>query len=46
MVIEIIDEMEKIRSYLEAINEKVTEGFVTMSDVSVIAYKHPKHGNG
>ncbi|WP_456380542.1 DUF190 domain-containing protein [Hydrogenimonas sp.] len=45
LVIEIIDEMERLRPYLEAIDDKIEEGFVTMSDLSVIAYKHPKHGN-
>ena len=44
IVIEIVENEEKIRAFLEAANEMVEEGFVTMSDVEVVAYKHPKHG--
>ena len=45
VVIEIVEAEEKIRAFLEAANEMVAEGFVTMSDVEVVAYKHPKHGD-
>ena len=44
LVIEIVETEEKIREFLERANDMVEEGFVTTSDVEVIAYKHPKHG--
>lgn len=44
IVLEIVEEEERLRAFLEAADDLVQEGFVTMSDVEVIAYKHPKHG--
>jgi len=44
VVIEIVETEEKLRPWLESINGMIEEGFVTLGDVEVIAYKHPKHG--
>ena len=44
VVIETIDTEEKIRAFLDATTDMIEEGFVTMSEVEVIAYKHPKNG--
>ncbi len=45
LVLEMVDEEAKIRDFLQAADDWIDEGFVTMEDVEVIAYKHPKHGN-
>ena len=45
LVIEMVEEEGKIRDFLNETSDMIEEGFVTMSDVEVIAYKHPKNGN-
>ena len=45
LLIEMVEEEEKVRAFLHAADDWIEEGFVTMEDVEVIAYKHPKHGN-
>ncbi len=44
LIIEIIDTEEKITKFLRMADDWIKEAFVTMADVEVIAYKHPKHG--
>ncbi|WP_457595704.1 DUF190 domain-containing protein [Hydrogenimonas sp.] len=44
LVVEVIEEESKIRDFLHAADDWVEEAFVTLEDVEVIAYKHPKHG--
>jgi PII-like signaling protein len=44
LIIEIIDTEEKITPFLEAAEKMINEGLITMSDIDVIAYKHPKFG--
>ena len=44
LVIEMVEEEDKIRDFLNETSDMIKEGFVTMSDVEVIAYKHPKNG--
>lgn len=43
IVIEVIDEEERIKSILPMIEETVTEGLVTLTDVDIIAYR-PEEG--
>ncbi len=40
LVIEIIDSEEKIKSFLERLDQILEEGLVTLSDVEVMQYKH------
>ncbi len=40
LVIEIIDDAEKIHTFLERLDEMVEEGLVTLSDVEVMRYRH------
>ena len=40
IVIEIIEDEEKIRNFLEQYDGMIAEGLVTMCDVEVIRYKH------
>ena len=40
LVIEIIDNEEKIMGFLESIDEMIEEGITTLSDTEVIRYKH------
>ncbi|WP_200763567.1 DUF190 domain-containing protein [Nitrosophilus alvini] len=42
VVIEMIDKEDKIMSFLRSIEHMIEEGLVTLSDVDVIMYKHPK----
>ena len=42
VVIEIIDKEDKIMSFLKTTELMIKEGLVTLSDVDVISYKHPK----
>lgn len=42
VVIEIIDKEDKIMSFLKITELMIKEGLVTLSDVDVISYKHPK----
>ena len=44
LLIEIVDEEQKVRDFLLAADDWLEEAFVTMEDVEVIAYKHPGHG--
>jgi len=45
LIVEIVDTEEKITRFLRLANDWIEEAFVTMGDVEVIAYKHPKHGS-
>lgn len=40
LVIEIIDDEEKIRTFFDTLDNMLEEGLVTLSDVEVIRYKH------
>ncbi len=40
LIIEIIDDEEKINTFLDATKEMITEGLSTISDIEVIEYKH------
>ncbi len=42
LVIELIDEEEKLRDFLTKCNGAIEEGLVTLHDAEVIAYKHSK----
>jgi len=42
VIIEIIDKEDKIMSFLRTAELMISEGLVTLSDVEVISYKHPK----
>ena len=42
LVIEMIDDEEKLRTFLAANDAAIVEGLVTLSEAEVIAYKHPK----
>jgi len=44
LVITIIDTEEKIKAFLENAGEMIAEGLVTMSDIEVLQYHHPKFG--
>jgi len=44
LLIEMIDTEEKIWNFLQHTEEIIEEGLITMSDVEVLAYKHPKFG--
>jgi len=44
IIIEMIDTEDKIIAFAEEIKPIITEGLVTMSDVNVISYHHPKFG--
>src|SRR5579883_2256358 len=39
VVIEIVDSSEKIEAFLPCLDEMVSEGMITTSDVEIIAYK-------
>ena len=40
LVIELIDDEERVRSFLDEIEPMMEEGLTSMSDVEVITYKH------
>ena len=40
LIIEMIDEEEKIQAFMERLDTIMKEGLVTLSDVEVIQYKH------
>ncbi len=40
IIIEIIDEEEKIINFMDDADEMIEEGLVTLSDIEVIKYKH------
>lgn len=43
MIIEIVDSIEKIKSIIPFLDEKVKEGLITLEDVDVIRYRHNAH---
>ena len=45
LVITIIDTEANIIAFLEAAGEMIEEGLVTMSDIEVLQYHHPKFGD-
>ncbi len=45
LILEMIDTQEKIDCFLQETDEMISEGLVTLSDIDVIAYKHPKFGD-
>ncbi len=40
IIIEIIDDSNKIENFLKNVDDMIEEGLVTLSDVEVISYKH------
>ena len=44
LIIEIIDSEAKIRGFLNQLDAILEEALVTLEDIEVIAYKHPKFG--
>lgn len=40
LVIEIIDDEEKVLDFLETVDAMIDEGITTLSDIEVIRYKH------
>ena len=44
LVITMIDTEEKIKVFLDATGDMIEEGLVTMSDIEVLQYRHPKFG--
>jgi PII-like signaling protein len=40
IIIEMIDNEEKIENFLKNVDDMIKEGLVTLSDVEVISYKH------
>jgi len=42
LIVEIIDSESKVRGFLAQLDTILTEGLVTLEDIEVIAYKHPK----
>jgi len=45
LVIEIIDDEEKITGFIDKIDDMIEEGLTTISDTEVIRYKHKKHNS-
>jgi len=45
LVITIIDTEANIKAFLEDAGEMIEEGLVTMSDIEVLQYHHPKFGD-
>ncbi len=45
LVISIIDTYDNIKIFLEASTDMIAEGLVTISDIEVIQYNHPKFGD-
>ncbi len=46
LIVEMIDTKEKIDTFLKAVDGMIGEGLVTMSDVEVLDYRHPKFEKG
>ena len=46
IMLSVVDEEAKIRSYLPVLEEMVQEGLVVLSDVDVIKYTHRAHAEG
>ncbi len=44
LVVTMIDTDEKISAFLEAASAMIEEGLVTMNDIEVVRYTHPKFG--
>lgn len=42
VVVEIVDRADRITAFLPELDGMVTEGLITLEDVHVIAYRHPK----
>jgi len=42
VIVEMIDTQENIEAFIEKIDDDIDEGMITLSDVEVISYKHPK----
>ena len=42
MVIELVDEEEKIKSFLPDLDSMIEEGLITIEKVKIIAYRHNK----
>ena len=40
LIVEIIDDEEKIRSFIEHIDDMIDNGLITVTDTEVIKYKH------
>lgn len=45
IVVEIVDTEEKVRAFIPAVDEMVSEGMLTMETVEVIAYRAKPAGN-
>ena len=43
MVIELVDEKEKIQAFLPDLDEMIQEGLITIEKVKIIAYRHSKN---
>ncbi|HEU0174737.1 MAG TPA: DUF190 domain-containing protein [Blastocatellia bacterium] len=43
VIVEIVDSLEKINSFLPVIDEMVQEGLVTLEKVQVLLYRHNAH---
>lgn len=44
LIVAIIDKEEKISDFLDAAGGMIAEGLVTMNDIDVVQYHHPKFG--
>lgn len=44
LIVAIIDTAEKIEGFLKAAEPLIEEGLVTMNDIEVVQYHHPKFG--
>lgn len=44
LIVEIIDTTEKINLFLKEADAIIDEGLITLCDVEVLSYKHPKFG--
>jgi len=42
LIVEMIDSEQKIRGFLTLVENRLIEALVTLEDVEVISYKHPK----
>lgn len=46
MIVEIVDEQQKIEAFLTEIDELIGEGLVTLERAEVILYRHNEQGHG
>jgi len=44
LIVQIIDSREKIMNFLQEIEHIIKEGLVTINDIDVVQYHHPKFG--